>query len=306
MLQIHFSGGEPLLRADLDTLVRHARRLGMYTNLVTSGIGLSAARLAALVDAGLDHLQLSIQDADRDAADAIAGTPAYDRKLAVAAAVRASGLPFTVNVVLHAGNLDRLTAIAELAVGLGAHRLELAHTQFYGWGLRNRATLMATPEQIAGATAAVRDVHRRFGADLDIVYVEPDYHTGRAKPCMSGWGRRQIVVTPTGDALPCLAAGQLPGLEVDNVRARSLDAIWYRSAAFNRFRGTDWMPTLCRTCDLRDVDFGGCRCQAYQLTGDAAATDPACHLAPDHAMLTELVSASRPGRRPVPTPRPRR
>lgn len=281
VLQVHLSGGEPLLRPDLPDLIRHVGGLGMYTNLVTSGIALTATRLAALLDAGLDHLQLSIQDATPDAADRTAGGRFHHRKLAAAGLVRAAGIPFTVNVVLHAGNTERLAEIAELAVSLGADRLELAHTQYYGWGLRNRAALMPTRAQVAAAAVAAADVHRRHGDRVDIVYVAPDYHTGRPKPCMNGWGSRQLVVAPNGDLLPCLAAGQL-GLPVPSARTTELAEAWQHSELFNAFRGTGWMSDPCRSCALRDDDFGGCRCQAFQLTGDAAATDPACRLSPHH------------------------
>ncbi|WP_432971311.1 pyrroloquinoline quinone biosynthesis protein PqqE [Dactylosporangium sp. CA-233914] len=300
VLQVHLSGGEPLLRRDLADLVGHAGRLGMYTNLVTSGIPLTADRLAALVGAGLDHLQLSIQDAVPARADRVAGGRFHERKLAVAALVRDAGIPLSVNVVLHAGNVARLTAIAELAVGLGADRLELAHTQFYGWGLRNRAALMPTRAQADAAAAAVADIHDRFGDRVQIVYVEPDYHTGTVKPCMNGWGSRQLVVAPNGDVLPCLAAAQLPGVDVPSVRTESLVRIWQDSPLFNAFRGTGWMPEPCRGCALREVDFGGCRCQAFQLTGDASATDPACHWSPRH---DTVLAAAASGARPPAVPR---
>ena len=280
VLQVHFSGGEPLLRPDLGALVAHARGLGMYTNLITSGIPLTPARLDGLH--GLDHIQLSIQDSDVRAADAMAGLRAHHRKLDSA---RLIDLPLTINVVLHAGNVDRLRPIAELAAGLGADRLELAHTQYYGWGLRNRTALQPTREQVDRADAAAAEVHREFGAAMEIVYVRPDLHTGRPKPCMNGWASRQFVVTPTGTVLPCLAAAQLPDLGPETVRRRSLHFIWYASAGFNRFRGTDWLPEPCHSCALREVDFGGCRCQAYQLTGDAGATDPACDLSPHHDLV---------------------
>jgi len=300
VLQVHFSGGEPLLRADLADLIAHTRRLGMYSNLITSGISLTERRLAGLVDAGLDHLQLSIQDATAADGDAVAGIRAHDRKIAAAAVVRATGLPLTVNVVLHAGNVDRIEAIADFAVALGADRLELAHTQFYGWGLRNRATLMPSADQVARANAAAAAVHDR----LDLVYVEPDYHTGRPKPCMNGWGSRQFVVAPTGPVLPCLAAGQLPGATPATTREAALAEIWHHSELFNRYRGTDWMPQPCGSCALREVDFGGCRCQAYQLTGDPAATDPACSLSPHHGDLAAVAASA--GSVPRPTPIPRR
>ncbi|MFG2043463.1 pyrroloquinoline quinone biosynthesis protein PqqE [Dactylosporangium sp. NPDC048998] len=300
VLQVHLSGGEPLLRRDLPELVGHASRLGMYTNLVTSGIPLDADRLAALLAAGLDHLQLSIQDARQAEADRVAGGRFHDRKLAAAGLIRASGIPLTVNVVLHAGNVARLEEIAELAVALGADRLELAHTQFYGWGLRNRAALMPTRAQVDAAAEAAAEVHRRHGERVEIVYVRPDYHTGTPKPCMQGWGARQLVVTPNGDALPCLAAGQLPGLEVPSVRTAPLAGIWQDSPLFNAFRGTAWMPQPCRDCALRDIDFGGCRCQAFQLTGDASATDPACRWSPHH---DTVVAATTGESRPAAIPR---
>jgi pyrroloquinoline quinone biosynthesis protein E len=290
VLQVHLSGGEPLLRKDLTTLIGHASDLGMYTNLVTSGIPLDADRLAELADAGLDHFQLSIQDSDRAGADAIAGLRGHDRKLLVAEQVRALGLPLTVNVVLHRANVARLLPLAALAVELGADRVELAHTQFYGWALRNRAALMPTPEQVAAAQRDAAVARQRYGDAIELVHVVADYHTGTPKPCMYGWGSRQLVVAPNGDVLPCLAAAQLPGLDVVNVADQSLSGIWYDSAAFNRFRGTEWLPEPCHSCALREVDLGGCRCQAYQLTGDATVTDPVCELSPHHDLVTALVA----------------
>ncbi|MFG1995042.1 pyrroloquinoline quinone biosynthesis protein PqqE [Actinoplanes sp. NPDC048988] len=287
VLHMHFSGGEPVLRPELPELAAHARRLGMYTNLITSGVGLTARRLT-----GIDHVQLSVQHADATAADAIAGLRAHHRKIAAAALVREAGLPLTVNVVLHAGNVDALEEIAAFAASLGASRLELAHTQYYGWGLRNRAAIMPTAAQIHHADEAAARVHGRY--DMEIVYVRPDHHTGRPKPCMNGWGSRQFAVNPSGTVLPCLAADQLPGPKPSG----SLEQIWFDSELFNRFRGTAWMPDPCRSCDLRDLDFGGCRCQAYQLTGDAAATDPVCTLSPHHR---DLVPSG--GTRPAVTPR---
>ena len=303
VLQVHFSGGEPVLRPDLPELVAVARGLGMYTNLITSGVGLSPVRLDRLVAAGLDHVQLSVQHADAPAADAIAGLRAHDQKITVAAQVRATGLPLTVNVVLHAANVDRLLDIADFAAGLGADRLELAHTQYYGWGLLNRDALMPTADQVHRAGLAAAEAHARHGKDIDIVYVEPDYHTGHPKPCMSGWGSRQFAVSPTGVMLPCLAADQLPGPPAPNVTSSSLADIWHSSELFNRFRGTDWMPSPCHDCALREVDFGGCRCQAFQLTGDAAATDPACSLSPHHGLLTAEAVAAGVTARPAIVPR---
>ncbi|MFI5891750.1 pyrroloquinoline quinone biosynthesis protein PqqE [Actinoplanes sp. NPDC051513] len=299
--QLHLTGGEPLLRRDLPDLVADATANGLYPNLITSGLGLSTARLAALVGAGLRHVQLSIQDSDPVSARRIAGLPVADRKRAAAAAVVAAGLPLTVNVVLHAANVSRVAEIAELAAALGATRLELAHTQFYGWALRNRAALIPTADQVASADRAVADAVSLLGESMQITYVRPDYLTGTPKPCMQGWGARQLVITPGGDVLPCLAAAQLPGPPPPNVLATDLATIWRSSELFNRFRGTDWLPSPCRTCDLREVDFGGCRCQAFQLTGDASATDPACHLSPAHDLVTSLRAPAVP--RPVPVPR---
>jgi pyrroloquinoline quinone biosynthesis protein E len=296
VLQVHLSGGEPLLRRDLEELVRHAK--GMYTNLITSGIALTARRLDALVEAGLDHVQLSIQDVDPEAGDAVAGVRAHERKRAAAGLIRDSGLAFTVNVVLHAGNADRIEAIADYAIGLGAQRVELAHTQYYGWGLRNRAALMPTADQVARADEAVERVRSR--AAVELVYVPADHHGDRPKPCMQGWGARQLVIAPNGDVLPCLAAHSLPGLEIPNVRDRGLAEIWYASSAFEAFRGTGWMQEPCRSCELRTVDFGGCRCQAYALVGDPAAADPVCGLSPHHGLVEAL---ARAGSRPLPIPR---
>lgn len=292
VLQLHLSGGEPLARRDLAELVAHAARLGVYTNLVTSGIGLTEQRLAALREAGLDHVQLSIQDSRAESADAIAGIKAHDRKRIVAALVRDSGLPLSINVVLHRHNVERLAEIAAYAASLGAQRLELAHTQYYGWGLLNRAALMPSREQVQAADLVARSL-RLDG--IEVVYVRPDYYDGVAKPCMNGWGSRQLVITPNGDVLPCPAASVLPGLSPENVLRTPLAQIWYSSKAFNEFRGTAWMREPCRACPRKEIDFGGCRCQAFQLTGDAAATDPACSLSPRHDLMGDLVGAAAPG-----------
>jgi len=294
VLQVHFSGGEPALRRDLPELVAEAQRLGMYTNLVTSGMGMDAARVDVLAAAGLDHVQLSVQDATAGPADAIAGRPAHHRKGVVAAAVVAAGLPLTINVVLHRGNVTRLVELTELAVQWRADRLELAHTQYYGWGLRNRAGLMPTPEQIAVAERDAITAHARFGSQIQMVYIAPDHHVARPKACMAGWGSRLFVVTPNGDALPCLAAAQIPGLDPPNLRGQSLADAWHSSAAFNRFRGTEWMQEPCRSCPMKHDDLGGCRCQAFQLTGDAAATDPVCVLSPRHDLVREVLAGGPP------------
>ena len=298
VLQCHLSGGEPLLRRDLVDLVRTAAELGMYTNLVTSAIGLSRPRAEALKAAGLDHVQISVQADEPATSDRIAGIPSFERKLKAAAVVKDLGWPLTVNVVLHRQNIDRIAEIVALVEELDADRVELANTQYYGWAWRNRAALLPSREQLARAEEVVRDARARLGARMEIVHVLPDYYSEYPKPCMGGWASRQIIVTPNGDALPCLAAHTLP-LPPASVREASLESIWDDSAMFTAFRGTGWMPDPCRTCERRELDFGGCRCQAFQLTGDATRADPVCHLSPDHALVTEAVEQANAGSRPV-------
>ena len=293
VLQVHFSGGEPLARRDLAVLVGHATRLGLYSNLITSGIGLDAARLEGLVEAGLEHVQISIQDSDPAAGDRVAGLAgAQQQKHRAAQLVREVGLPLTVNAVVHRQNLERLAAIVELAVALGADRLEIAHVQYYGWALRNRAALLPSRAQLDAATAFVEDARARLKGVLAIDYVVPDYHAHRPKACMGGWGRRFMNVTPSGKVLPCHAAETLPGLRFPNVGEADLTTIWQRSEAFERFRGTAWMAEPCRSCERREFDWGGCRCQAFALVGDAAATDPVCGLSPDHALVAQALEAA--------------
>ncbi len=286
VLQVHFSGGEPTARRDLVELVRHASGAGLYTNLITSGVQLDAARLKALADAGLDHVQLSFQDADDAAGDAIAAyAGAQAKKRAVASLVIQQGLPLTANLVVHRRNLARLPAMIEMAAGLGAARLEVAHVQYYGWALANRAALLPSAAQLAEADAVVAAARARLKGRVVIDYVPPDYHARQPKACMSGWGRRFINITPAGIALPCHAAETIPGIAFPSVTTLSLADIWHRSDAFMRFRGTAWMPEPCRSCEQREIDWGGCRCQALALTGDATRTDPVCALAPDHALI---------------------
>ncbi|MEX2008889.1 MAG: pyrroloquinoline quinone biosynthesis protein PqqE [Dongiaceae bacterium] len=289
VLQIHFSGGEPTVRRDLTELVKHATEVGLYSNLITAGVLLDAARLEALVGAGLEHVQLSFQDSEAAGADRIGGyRGGHVKKLEVAKLVRGAGLPLTLNLVVHRQNLPHLETLLDMAVELDAQRIEIAHVQYYGWALKNRAALMPDRAQLERATEVVEAARRRLKGVLVIDYVVPDYYARRPKSCMGGWGRQFLNISPSGKVLPCHAAETIAGFTFDSVRARSLADIWENSEAFNRFRGTDWMPDLCRSCDRRELDWGGCRCQAFALTGDAAATDPACALSPDHAALVDL------------------
>ncbi len=288
---MHFSGGEPLVRRDLVELVAAATASGLYVNLITSGIRLDADRLARLVEAGLEHVQLSLQDSDPSSGDRIAGlTGAQQAKHRASQLVREARLPLTVNAVVHRQNLERLEDIIDLAVTLGADRLEVAHVQYYGWALANRAALLPSRRQLDIATATVEAARARLAGRLVIDYVTPDYHAHRPKACMGGWGRRFLNVTPSGKVLPCHAAETLPGLSFPTVGEASLTDIWYNSAAFARFRGTAWMAEPCRSCERREIDWGGCRCQAFALTGDATRTDPACALSSDHTLLVAALA----------------
>ena len=291
VLQLHLSGGEPLLRRDLVEIVRGASGLGLYTNLITSALGLTPRRAGELRAAGLDHVQISVQADEAALSDRIAGTPSFDRKLAAARLVKQVGWPLTLNVVLHRQNLDRVDRILDLAEELGADRVELANTQYYGWALRNRAGLLPTRAQVERAEAVARAARARLAGRMEIVYVLPDHHSPYPKPCMGGWGRRQLTVVPNGGVLPCPTAHDLP-LPRASVREHPLAWIWVESPLFQRFRGTDWMSDPCRSCPRREVDFGGCRCQAFALTGDAARTDPVCHLSPDHGIVAAAVRAA--------------
>jgi len=293
VLQIHLSGGEPLARPDLPELVQHASDLGCYVNLVTSGLGLTEARLADLVDRGIAHIQLSVQAADAKRADLIAGTRAHDYKIVVAELIKKAELPLSVNVVLHKENHDQLAGIIDVAERMGADRLELANTQYYGWALRNRDALMPTPEQLAAAEPIVRAATERLRETMQIIYVVADYYEPYPKPCMYGWGARQLTVAPDGNVLPCPAATAIKTLKLDNVLEMSLADIWYKSSSFNAYRGEDWMQAPCRTCDRRGTDFGGCRCQAFLLTGDAAATDPVCSRSPQRDLVDVILAAPK-------------
>ncbi|MFI5558134.1 pyrroloquinoline quinone biosynthesis protein PqqE [Amycolatopsis japonica] len=290
VLQVHMSGGEPLARPDLPILVEHATKLGCYVNLVTSGLGLTESRLDDLVDRGIAHIQLSVQGATADRADRLAGARAHDRKLVAAELIKKAGLPLSVNVVLHRQNHDQLAGIIGLAEEMGADRLELANTQYYGWALRNRDALMPSRRQLDEAEPIVRAATERLRGRMEIIYVVADYYEQYPKPCMYGWGARQLTVAPDGNVLPCPASTAIETLEFDNVRDKPLAWIWYESASFNAYRGEAWMPDTCGTCERRAIDFGGCRCQAFQLTGDAAATDPVCSRSPHRGVVDLILS----------------
>jgi pyrroloquinoline quinone biosynthesis protein E len=286
VLQVHFSGGEPMARRDLAALIAEASRHGLYGNLITSGTLGGERELEAFARAGLKHVQLSFQDTEPEGGDRIAGLKgAQAKKMEFAAAVRAVGLPLTLNIVVHRQNLERLQDMIDMALALGARRLEIAHVQYYAWALVNRDALLPSRRQLDEATALVAAAQAKLKGVLAIDYVVPDYHGVRPKSCMNGWARRFLNVTPSGTAVPCHAAETLPGIAFPSVRDSSLADIWYRSDAFNRFRGTGWMPEPCRSCDRREVDWGGCRCQAFLLAGDASRTDPVCALSPDHGVV---------------------
>ncbi len=292
MLHAHFTGGEPLARADLNELIAAARAAGLYTNLITSGIGLNNDRLQALVDAGLDHIQISFQDSREEAANWIAGAKAHAHKIELSRAIKKQKIAFTVNLVVHRQNLDHLEEMIGFIEQLNPERVEIAHTQYYGWALANRAALMPTREQLEKAVAIIGKAEKRLSGRMRIDSVVPDYYARYPKACMGGWGRRLMLINPSGKALPCHAAEILPGLLFENVREKSLVWIWQESDSFRRFRGEDWMPEPCRNCERRTEDFGGCRCQAFLLAGDANVTDPACSLAPTHNLVEAAVEAA--------------
>jgi pyrroloquinoline quinone biosynthesis protein E len=287
VLQANLTGGEPLVRQDLTALVAAAHAQQLYVNLITSGIPADRARLAELAGAGLDSVQLSIQDVDARGAAWIAGRDDLDAKLEAAAAVRALGLPLTLNIVIHRGNIARVAEFIALAERIGAARIELANTQYLGWALANRDALLPRRAEIEKARQIAGAAAQRLRGKIEVLFVRPDYYADRPRACMDGWARRYIVVTPDGAVLPCHQAGSIAGLTFESVRARPLAAIWADSPALRAYRGDAWMPAPCRTCDERHTDFGGCRCQAFALAGDAGATDPACALSPHHAIVRD-------------------
>jgi PqqA peptide cyclase len=293
VLHVHLSGGEPAARRDLEKIVAHCAKEGLYTNLITSGIGLTEGRVCELGNAGLDHVQLSIQDSDAQSADFIAGYDgAFKRKAMVAAWVTKEGLPLTINAVIHRANVSRAGKMVELAVNLGARRVEIAHTQYYGWAMRNRAALMPGLAEAEAAIAEVEALKKALCGTIVVDHVIPDYHARTPKACMGGWGKRILNVTPSGKALPCHAAETIPDLVFWNVQDHSLENIWQNAPAFNAFRGLEWMREPCRSCPRKAIDYGGCRCQAFALTGEARNADPVCHLSPHHGRVQEIAAIS--------------
>jgi len=288
-LQLHLTGGEPLARPDLTELIGGARAAQLYSNLITSGVGLDERRLDQLIEAGLDHIQLSFQDSEEAPANEFSGTRSHALKLRIAQMIRERHIAFTVNMVVHRRNLDRLQEMIAFAEQTGAKRLEIANVQYYGWAFRNREALLPTRQQLEQSIEIVEAARERLKGKLRIDFVFPDYYAKYPKPCMNGWGHQQILIDPAGRVLPCHAAAVIPGLDLPSAREHALQWIWEDSPAFNRFRDESWMPEPCRSCDRRTRDFGGCRCQAFLLAGDAAATDPVCILAPQHAVVEEIL-----------------
>jgi pyrroloquinoline quinone biosynthesis protein E len=295
VVQLHLSGGEPLVRPDLEQLVERAHELEFYSNLITSGIGLSRERARSLAERGLDSVQLSVQAGDAGVSDRIGGRKAFAEKERAAATILEAGLPLSMNVVLHRLNLDQVESIIDLCASWGAERLELANTQYYGWALKNRDLLLPTRAQLEAGRALYERKKAALQDKMELIWVLPDYYEPFPKPCMGGWGQMHLTVSPDGTVLPCQAAASIKSLRFENVRERDLAWIWRESDAFNKFRGFEWMQEPCRSCDRRFRDFGGCRCQALALTGDASRTDPVCQWAPDHHLISEAVGRAQIG-----------
>src|SRR5229473_1787860 len=291
VLQVDFTGGEPLARPDIVELVRAARSAGLYVNLITSGLPLDETKLAALIAAGLDHIQLSFQGAREELANEISGTKSHAQKLRVLDSLRRYRVAVTLNFVIHRRNIDQLEEMLAIAESSCATRIEFANVQYYGWAFANRENLLPTREQLERSIEFMKHAEERLQGKIRVEFVVPDYYAKYPKPCMGGWGRKLILITPTGEALPCHAAQIIPGLHFENVKDRSLREIWEASAAFQKFRGEDWMREPCKTCDRRELDFGGCRCQALLLAGNAAATDPVCSLAPTRGKADAILAA---------------
>ncbi len=294
-VQLGFSGGEPLVRRDLEDIVREGRRMGYYTNLITSGIGMDGERITKLRDAGLDHIQISFQASEQVSNNRFAGTDAFEHKVEMAREVKAQGYPMVLNFVLYRDNIDHIAEILDLAMDLQADQVELANTQYYGWAVVNQKRLLPSRDQLQRAEKVAHEYQKRYEGKSRIIFVVPDYYEDRPKACMAGWGNIFLTIAPDGVALPCQGARQLPGLDFPNVRDHDIEWIWRESDAFNHFRGDRWMKEPCRTCPERSKDFGGCRCQAFQFTGDATNTDPVCDLSPQHSKIVQAIEAANDG-----------
>ncbi|MEW8033045.1 MAG: pyrroloquinoline quinone biosynthesis protein PqqE, partial [Candidatus Thiodiazotropha endolucinida] len=301
-VQLGFSGGEALVRKDLEVLIAEAHKLGYYTNLLTSGVGMDEARIKAFKEAGLDHIQVSFQASSEELNNFIAGNNSFRHKLEMARLVKKYDYPMVLCFVLHRHNEDQVEQILEMSHALEADYVELATTQYYGWALHNREQLLPSRDQVEAAEAVAHRYQEKFKGKMRIFYVVPDYHEERPKACMNGWGAVFLTVAPDGTALPCHAAGELPGLTFPNVRDHSIEWIWNDSSDFNRFRGYGWMKEPCRNCDEKEKDFGGCRCQAYLLTGDAANADPVCSKSPHHEQIVQMVNETNIPREPDTAP----
>lgn len=288
--QIGFSGGEPLVRQDLETLIAEARKLGFYSNLITSGVGMDEDRIKAFKAAGLDHIQISFQASNEELNNFLGGTKTFEHKLEMARLVKKYEYPMVLNIVIHRQNIDQISGILDMVVALNADYVELASTQYYGWSLHNIEQLLPTRDQLARAEKIAHEYQDRMKDKMKIIYVVPDYFEDRPKKCMNGWGNIFLTIAPDGVALPCHSARQLPGLELPDVRHFSIEQIWNDSNDFNRFRGMEWMKEPCRSCDEKEKDLGGCRCQAYMMTGDPANTDPICSKSPNHQALLDDVN----------------
>jgi pyrroloquinoline quinone biosynthesis protein E len=292
-LQLGFTGGEPMLRRDLEELVEEADRLGYYTNLITSGVGLNPKRLRALKKAGLKQIQLSLQACDQELNEKLVGLDVFDHKISITRTIKAEGFPMVLNVPVSRYNIDQTEAFIDLAADLGVEYLEFANLQYYNWALLNRAELLPTREQLVRSEAQVNAARERLGKKLTIFYVVPDYHDSRPKACMNGWGAIHLTIAPDGTALPCQEARLIKGIDFPNVRAHGLDWIWNASPAFSQFRGDSWMKEPCRSCSEKDNDFGGCRCQAFLMTGDASNTDPVCAKSPHRHLIDALITGAQ-------------
>ncbi len=293
VVQVHLSGGEPLVRNDLPELIRHARECDLYTNLITSGTLLNEDKLREFRACGLEHIQLSMQDTDREQAEIVAGIKSYDKKLEVAQLITQLGYPLTINVVLHNLNIDRVPELITQAAELGAQRIELANTQYYAWAFENRRALLPSFEKYEQAEAIARAARKKYEGKMEIAFVKIDYYEEAPKACSGGWARNYMCITPTGEVLPCHAAHAIEGITFESVKNQSLVEIWQDSPGLNAFRGYDWMQEPCRSCPRKEQDFGGCRCQAFLLTGDAAATDPVCKLSPQHDVVLQAAAQPR-------------